>query len=311
MAVNCLNAASGENWLALNGDSADIMPQLPAESVDFSIYSIPFLNMFTYSDSVADLGNCADEDEFFEQYGFMLREKLRLTKPGRLTAVHCSDLPSRKWSDGFIGTKPFSDRITDAHLARGWRFLCRVTIWRDPRTEMLRTKALNLLHKQILKDSTCSWPGLADYLLVFRKPGENAAPVGHRPTDFHVDRWQKWASPVWFDINQTDTLNNKASAARWIGDPVNLDKAAEADDERHVCPLQLEVVNRAVMMWSNKRETVLSPFTGVGTEGVVSVRRGRKFIGSELKPTYWEQSCRALAAAEANSRGLFDEMDAA
>lgn len=303
--VECLSAASGANWVAYNGDSCAVLPQMPAESIDFSIYSPPFGDLFVYSESANDLGNCSSDDEFIDHYSFIIREKLRVTKPGRLTAVHCSDLPTRKWKDGYIGTRPFSDQITGAHIRAGWHFVRRVTIWRDPVVEMTRTKALHLLHKQILKDSTCSWPGTPDYLLLFRKPGENAVPVGHRPDDFPVDLWQKWASPVWFDINQTDVLNNKASAARWIGDPISLDAASEDADERHLCPLQLPLIERAQIMWSNPGEVVLSPFMGIGSEGVVAMRRGRRFVGVELKPSYFRQACQALEASERNATDLF------
>ena len=304
--VDCLNSASGRRWTAINGDSALVLPQLPDGSVDFSIYSPPFSDLFVYSDSLNDLGNNASDADFFEQYGFVIREKLRLTKPGRLSAVHCSDLPTRKWKDGYIGTKPFSDQITDAHLRAGWHFLRRVTIWRDPVVEMTRTKALSLLHKQILKDSTCSWPGSPDYVLLFRRPGDNLQSVGHRAKEFPVEMWQRWASPVWMDINQTDTLNNKASADRWIGDPINLSAAREAADEKHLCPLQLGLIERALTMWSNPGEVVLSPFMGIGSEGVVAMRRGRKFLGVELKPSYWRQACRALEAAERSAVDLMN-----
>ena len=302
--VDCLSSAAGKRWSAYNGDSGMVLPQLPDGCVDFSIYSPPFGDLFVYSDSANDLGNNASDEDFFEQYGFIIREKLRLTKPGRLTAVHCSDLPTRKWKDGYIGTKPFSDQITQAHLDAGWRFVRRVTIWRDPVVEMTRTKALSLLHKQILKDSTCSWPGTPDYLLLFRKPGDNAEAVGHKPADFPVELWQKWASPVWMDINQTDVLNNKASADRWIGDPINLSDAREDADERHLCPLQLQLIERALTMWSNPRDVVLSPFMGIGSEGVVAMRRGRRFLGVELKGSYFHQACRALEAAERSSVDL-------
>lgn len=303
--ILCLNSDHGKNWTALNGDSCDVLPQLPAASVGFSVYSPPFGDLFVYSESANDMGNSSTDGEFFEHYKFLIREKLRVTKPGRLTAVHCSDLPSRKWKDGYIGTKPFSDDIVAAHLEAGWTFVRRVTIWRDPVVEMTRTKALHLLHKQILKDSTCSWPGTPDYLLLFRAPGENAEPVGHKPADFPVELWQKWASPVWFDINQTAVLNNRAEANKWIGDPIFLDDAREADDERHLCPLQLPLIERAMVMWSNPGDVVLSPFMGIGSEGVVSVKRGRKFIGCELKPAYWSQAVRAMKAAERDSVDLF------
>ena len=304
--VDCIDQAMGDRWALYHGDSALVLPQLPTHSIDFSIYSIPFMNLFTYSASEADLGNCKDEAEFFEQYHFIIREKLRLTKPGRISAVHCSDIPSLKWRDGYIGTKPFSDRVTEAHERAGWHFLRRVTIWKDPVVEMTRTKALNLLHKQILKDSTSSWPGSPDYLLLFRAPGHNDVPVGHMPANFRVETWQRWASPVWMDINQTDTLNNKASAARWIGDAVSLDKIAHADDERHLCPLQMGLIERAQIMWSNPGETILSPFAGMGSEGVVSMRRKRMFVGVELHDLYFANAARNLKAAAANAGDMFE-----
>jgi len=306
MDVRCLNAAEGANWKAINGDSCDVLAQLPDASIGFSVYSPPFGDLFVYSESANDIGNSANDDEFFEHYKFIIRQKLRVTKPGRMTAVHCSDLPTRKWRDGYIGTKPFSDQITAAHEEAGWQFVRRVTIWRDPVVEMTRTKALHLLHKQILKDSTCSWPGTPDYLLVFRKAGDNTEPVGHKPRDFPVDLWQKWASPVWMDINQTAVLNNKSEASKWIGDAVSLDAAREADDERHLCPLQLPLIERAVVMWSNPGDVVLSPFMGIGSEGVVAMRKGRKFFGCELKPSYWRQSVAAIEAAERSAVDLLD-----
>lgn len=311
MAVTCLNSAFGQSWAAYNGDSCDILPQLPTESVGFSVYSPPFGDLFVYSESANDMGNCSDDGEFFEHYRFLIREKLRVTKPGRLSAVHCTDLPTRKWKDGVIATKAFSDHITAAHIEEGWTFVRRITVWRDPVVEMTRTKALNLLHKQILKDSTCSWPGGADYLLVFRKPGDNPEPVGHKPKDFPVEQWQKWASPVWFDINQTDVLNNKAAAERWIGNPVSLHAAKDEADEKHLCPLQLGLIERAVVMWSNPGDVVLSPFLGIGSEGVVSLRKKRRFIGCELKPSYWRQACAALEGAETFAVDMFDLAGAA
>lgn len=305
MDVRCLNSATGDNWQAINGDSCDVLAQLPAHSVGFSVYSPPFGDLFVYSESANDIGNSANDEEFFEHYQFIIRQKLRVTKPGRLTAVHCSDLPTRKWKDGYIGTKPFSDQITTAHEEAGWHFVRRVTVWRDPVVEMTRTKALNLLHKQVLKDSTCSWPGAPDYLLIFRAPGENAEPVGHRPQNFPVEQWQKWASPVWMDISQTAVLNNKDEADKWIGHAVNLNAAREADDERHLCPLQLPLIERAITMWSNPGDIVLSPFMGIGSEGVVALNLRRKFFGCELKPSYWRQAVTALEAAHENAADLF------
>jgi hypothetical protein len=282
--IECLDSASGENWMAYNGDCVSVAEQLPDESVGFSIYSPPFQNIFVYSDSEADMGNCTSDDEFNTHFSFLIREMLRITKPGRLTAVHCSDLPSSKWKDGVIGLKDFPGDIVRLHQDAGWIFHSRICVWRDPVVEMTRTKALGLLYKQLKKDSTRSRMGMADYVLVFRKPGDNADPVGHMPENFPVSQWQKWASPVWMDINQTNTLNVRM--------------AKDNADERHLCPLQLDLIERAVTMWSNPGDVVLSPFMGIGSEGVTALKLKRKFIGIELKPSYFKHACRYLEAQE-------------
>lgn len=269
------------------------MRQLPDQSVGFSLYSVPFLSLFTYSDSECDMGNNAKDGDFMTQYGFAVREKLRLTKPGRLSAVHCSDLPTTKWKDGIIGTKAFSNMVHDVHLANGWEFCRRWTVWKDPVVEMTRTKALNLLHKQILKDSTRSWPGLADYVMLFRAPGENDEPVGHDRENFPVEQWQQWASPVWMDIRQTNTLN--------------VQQARDNADDKHICPLQLDLIERCVLMWSNPGNIVLSPFMGIGSEGVVSLKQKRRFCGIELKDSYFRVGVKNLADAAANAVDLFDQ----
>lgn len=285
-----INQVAGENYAMVHGDCVHGISDLPDESVDFSVYSPPFVDLFVYSDSAADLGNCKNDDQFFEQYGHVIRQKLRVTKPGRLTAVHCTDLPTRKFRDGVIGVKAFSDQIRQAHEDAGWIYHCRITVWRDPVVEMQRTKALGLLYKQLCKDSCMSRVGLADYVLVFRKPGENAVPVGKDRASFPVDLWQKWASPVWMDIDQTDVLNVRA--------------ARESDDERHLCPLQLPLIDRAIRLWSNPGDVVLSPFGGIGSEGFGAIRAGRKYVGFELKESYWRQAVKNLQAAEAEfSRG--------
>jgi len=289
--VRCLNDAHGDMWSAYNGDCCDVMRQLPDRSVGFSVYSPPFNSIFTYSDSECDMGNNATDAEFREHYAYAVREKLRVTKAGRLTAVHCSDIPTTKWKDGIIGTKDFSGTIHDIHLAAGWHFARRVTIWKDPVVEMTRTNALNLLHKQILKDSARSWPGLADYVMLFRAPGDNAEPVQHSPQEFPVELWEKWASPVWMDIRQTNTLN--------------VAQARENADEKHVCPLQLDLIERSLIMWSNRGDIVLSPFMGIGSEGYVSLKLKRRFVGVELKESYFNVAARNLAKAEANAADMF------
>lgn len=282
--VKCVAEQHGESFSIYLGDSVPICAQFPADCIDFSIYSPPFSNLFVYSDSIADMGNCKDDDEFFEQYGFLIQELYRLTLPGRLSAVHCSDLPLTKWKDGLIGIKDLSGRIVAAHEAAGWVLHSRITIWKSPVVEMTRTKALGLLHKQLLKDSGRSRAGMPDYLLVFRKPGDNPKPIQHSPDDFPVSQWQEWASPVWMTVDQTDVLNVQAARS---------DK-----DEKHLCPLQLDVIHRALVLWSNPGDVVLSPFAGIGSEGVESLKAGRKFIGIELKPEYFKQQVGYLEARD-------------
>ena len=289
--IHCLNSAEGATWKAVNGDCVDVVAQLPDASVGFSVYSPPFGSLFVYSDSAADMGNSATDGEFAEHYGFLVREMFRVTMPGRLSAVHCTDLPMTKWRDGEIGIKDFSGDIIRQHEAAGFILHSRVTIWKCPVVEMTRTKAHGLLYKTLKADSARSRMGMPDYLLVFRKPGENASPVSHRPEDFPVSQWQEWASPVWMTVSQTRVLNVKA--------------AREQADEKHLCPLQLDVIERALIMWSNAGDVVLSPFMGIGSEGDCSLRMGRKFIGVELKESYWRQACRNLADASRNAVDLF------
>ncbi len=288
--IRCLNSRSGDKWQAIHGDCVDVLAQLPEESIDFSVYSPPFGSLFVYSESAADMGNSTDE-EFAEHYAYMIREKFRVTKPGRLTAVHCSDLPRTKWKDGAIGIKDFSGQIIRAHEDAGWLLHGRRTIWKCPVVEMTRTKHVGLLYKQLRKDSAKSRGGMPDYLLTFVKPGENADPISHTPEDFPLEQWQEWASPVWMTVNQTKVLNVKA--------------AREANDERHLCPLQLDVIDRAVILWSNHGDVVLSPFMGIGSEGAGALKHRRKFLGVELKESYWRQACNYLAAEESQF-SLFD-----
>ncbi len=284
MAVKCLDEKHGTGFAAYRGDCVDVVRQLPDASIGFSVYSPPFGDLFIYSDSAADMGNSGNDETFFKHYEFLIAEIARVTKPGRLSAVHCSDLPFRKWKDGKIGIKDFSGMIIRAHEAHGFTLHSRVTIWRCPVVEMTRTKALGLLYKQLQKDSTKSRQGMADYLLVFRAPGENAEPVSQKPANFPVEQWQQWASPVWMDINQTNTLNVRM--------------AKENGDEKHLCPLQLDLIARAVIMWSNPGDVVLSPFMGIGSEGFVATKLERKFIGVELKASYFKIACENLASIE-------------
>jgi DNA modification methylase len=283
MALRCLNEAHGLSFAAYNADCVDLLRQLPDETVDFSVYSPPFGSLFVYSESAADMGNSTDE-EFADHYAFMVREKFRLTKPGRITAVHCSDLPMTKWKDGAVGIRDFSGDIIRIHQDAGWIMHSRRTIRKCPVTEMTRTKHVGLLYKQLKKDSAKSRGGMPDYLITFVKPGENKDPIQHTPEEFPVEQWQEWADPVWMTVDQSRVLNVKM--------------AREGSDERHLCPLQLDVIERALILWSNKGDTVLSPFMGIGSEGVCSLKLGRKFIGTELKESYWKQASRYLEAQD-------------
>lgn len=294
--IRCLNEHHGASFASYHGDCVDVLRQMPESSIDFSIYSPPFGSLFVYSESAADMGNSTDE-EFADHYAFLVREKFRLTRPGRLTAVHCSDLPMTKWKDGAVGIKDFSGDIIRIHQDAGWIMHSRRTIWKCPVVEMTRTKHVGLLYKQLIKDSAKSRGGMPDYLITFVKPGDNMAPIDHLPNDFPVEQWQEWASPVWMSVNQSNVLNVKA--------------AKEKGDERHLCPLQLDVIERALILWSRPGDVVLSPFMGIGSEGVTSLNLGRKFIGTELKESYWRQASRYLDAQDRQDDLFAREIEAA
>jgi len=287
-----LDSNQGERFAAYNADCVEFATNLPDSSLDFSVYSPPFAHLFVYSDSERDMGNVKDEAEFKTLYRHLVREKFRATKPGRLTAVHCSDIPRTKSMHGAVGLYDFPADIREVHEAEGWTYHSRVTIWKDPVVEMTRTKALGLLYKQLCTDATRSRQGMPDYLLVFRKtPADEseADKVGQDRTLFPVTQWQQWASPVWMDIQQTNVLNVKV--------------AREDKDERHLCPLQLDLIERAVRLWTNPNDVVFSPFMGIGSEGWASLKAGRRFIGTELKPAYFRQAVRNLTEMEAQSTG--------
>ena len=273
------------------GDCVQLINEVPDESVGFSIFSPPFAELYTYSDKLEDMGNSKAYTEFFESFKFLVKELYRVMWSGRNVAVHCMDLPIQKGKEGYIGLRDFSGMILRAFEDAGFIYHTRVTIWKNPVTEMQRTKALGLLHKQVKKDAAMSRVGIPDYLLVFRKPGEHSHPV---KCGINVDTWQKWASPVWNDIDYGKTLN--ASEAR--GD----------NDERHVCPLQLETIERAVSLWSNEGDTVLTPFMGIGSEVYQSILLHRKGIGFELKDSYFNVAVKNIKNAEnqINVKTLFD-----
>ncbi len=283
--MKVLDQASGDGWQLYNADCVPVVGALPDNSVHFSVYSPPFASLYTYSASERDMGNCASHDEFFAQYRYLLGEMLRVTMPGRNMSVHCMVLPTSKTRDGVIGLRDFPGEIIRSAEAAGWIFHAKVTIWKDPVQAMQRTKALGLLHKQILKDSCMSRQGIPDEVLTFRKPGENPERVGHTREEFPVDLWQKLASPIWDDINPSDTLQYAS--------------AREDEDEKHICPLQLEVIRRCVKLWSNPGDIVLSPFAGIGSEGYVALKEGRRFVGAELKCSYFKQAAKNLRGATA------------
>lgn len=289
--TNVMDQCTGERFAVYNADCVEFAASLPDNCIDFSVYSPPFAHLFVYSDSERDMGNVKDEAEFKALYSHLVREKFRITKPGRLTAVHCSDIPRTKSMHGVVGLYDFPSDIREVHEAAGWTYHSRITVWKDPVVEMQRTKALGLLYKQIQTDSTRSRQGMPDYVLVFRKtPADEAKDTERVAQDaklFPVTQWQEWASPVWMNINQTDVLNVKV--------------AREDKDERHLCPLQLDLIERAIRLWSNPGDTVFSPFTGIGSEGWGALKAGRKFIGTELKPAYFRQAVKNLTEMDAIS----------
>jgi DNA modification methylase len=284
MALNVLDQHITNSAAMYHGDSVEVLAGLPSESAHYMIYSPPFASLYTYSNSERDLGNCRSRDEFFEQYAFIARELYRILKPGRLLSFHCMNLPSTKERDGFIGIHDFRGDLIKAHQRDGFIFHSEVCIWKDPVTAMQRTKAIGLLYKQLRKDSALSRQGIPDYLVTMRKPGANDEPITKTHDSFPVHKWQYYASPVWMDINPSDTLQRES--------------AREDDDERHICPLQLQVIERGIELWTNPGDVVLSPFAGIGSEGYQAVKMGRRFVGVELKESYYRQACLNLAAAE-------------
>lgn len=277
-------AAAGADWTAHLGDCVEVVRGLEDGSIDYSIFSPPFASLYTYSNSERDMGNAKNESEFYEHFMFLIQELYRVLKPGRLLSFHCNNIPAMKERDGYIGIKDFRGDLIRMFQSAGFIYHSEVCIWKDPVTAMQRTKALGLLYKQIKKDSAMSRQGIPDYLVTMRKPGMNPDPVTKDPDTFPVDLWQRYASPVWFDINPSNTLQKES--------------AREAKDERHICPLQLDVIDRAVRLWTNPGDLVLSPFGGIGSEGFVSVQLGRRFVGAELKESYFKQMVANLERAE-------------
>jgi hypothetical protein len=284
--------AYGGAWQLMLGDSYERLAEIGDNTVGLSVYSPPFASLFTYSPSDRDLGNSATRAEFFDHYGYIIDHMLRVTMPGRVSAVHCQQVATQKARDGYVGLTDFRGDIIRAHTERGWIFHGEVTIDKDPQAQAIRTKAQSLMFVQLQRDSAMSRPALADYILMFRKPGDNPERIDN---DVSNDLWIEWARPVWYGIRESATLN--------------VTVARENEDERHICPLQLPLIERCIRLWSNIGDTICSPFAGIGSEGYEAIRLGRRFIGCELKPSYWTTAVDNLRRAEyeAGLPTLFDE----
>lgn len=302
--TKCLDQEHGTGWTLYNGDCVEVTKGLPDESVGFSVFSPPFASLYVYSNSERDMGNSSDYAEFWEHFGYLVDELYRVLKPGRLVSVHCMNYPTTKQREGQIGLMDFRGDMIRMYREAGFVYHSEVCVWKDPVVQMQRTKAIGLLHKQVKKDSCMSRQALPDYVCTFRKPGENPEPVAGEFDHFagdhsqfkntgnlSIDIWQKYASPVWMDINPSNTLQFRTARAE--------------NDERHICPLQLDVIERCLQLWSNPGDIVLSPFAGIGSEGYVSLKQERKFIGIELKDSYFRSAISNLRAAEVElSEGL-------
>jgi DNA modification methylase len=294
--MNVINQEHGENWTIYNGDCVEVSRGIPDESIDYSVFSPPYLSLYTYSNSPRDMGNTRNDDEFMTGFSFLVDEMLRVIKPGRIVSVDCMNVPMMKERDGHIGLKDFRGWIIRLFVDKGFIFHSEHCMWKDPLIEATRTKALGLMHKQLCKDSSMCRSGIPQYIVSFRKKGENKSPIAHQngldsfygenPPENGVlshERWRRYASPVWMDVNFNDTLNFRA--------------AREEDDERHICPMSLDAIGRCLTLWSNPGDVVLSPFAGVGSEGYQALMMGRKFVGIELKTSYYNQAIKNLNSA--------------
>jgi DNA modification methylase len=319
--VNVIDQVIENDFALYHADTVEVARGIPDNSIGFSVFSPPFESLYTYSNSDRDMGNSKNSGEFWNQYLFLIKEQFRAMKPGRLVAIHCMNLPTSKQNDGFIGIRDFRGEIIREYQNAGFIYHSEVVIWKDPVVAMQRTKALGLLHKTIKKDSSMSRMGIPDTMVIMRKPGVNEDPisgeftyyVGDQPAhgfkrhdwddgrqcwtvvdgsqNTSVDVWQRYASPIWMDINQSDTLNFR--------------EGRDSDDERHICPLQLDVIQRCLQLWSNPGDVVWSPFAGIGSEGYMALKAGRKFIGAELKESYFKLAIRNLEMAKQRQYDLF------
>lgn len=281
--MNVITQMINDRYAVYNADCVEVTKQIPDNSIHYTLFSPPFASLYTYSNSDRDMGNCKGDDEFVEHFKFLAKELYRVTMPGRLLSFHCMDLPLLKSKDGVIGLKDFPAILRQIFEECGFIYHSRVTIWKNPVTEMQRTKALGLLHKQIRKDSSMSRQGMPDYVITMRKPGENPEMISHTHENFPVDTWQKYASPVWMDIRQSNTLQRTSARAE--------------KDEKHICPLQLEVIQRCIELWTNPNDIVFDPFAGIGSVPYVALRMNRRGLGCELKESYYQQAKANLGAA--------------
>jgi DNA modification methylase len=319
--LNVIDQIVTDRYAVYNGDCVEVARGIPENSIHYTIFSPPFEGLYTYSDSLRDFGNSKNSKEFQDHFQYLVKEIFRITMPGRLVSFHCMDIPAMKSRDGYIGLKDFPGQLIQMFQEEGFIYHSKVTIFKDPLIEAVRTKAIGLMHKQLVKDSAMCRQGLPDYLVTMRKPGENPEPITHpegftkfigedepdapkkEPTlkdsrehrfvsmastdpvySHHV--WRRYASPVWMDINQSRTLQKTS--------------AREEKDEKHICPLQLDVIDRAIELWSNPGDTVFSPFGGIGSEGYVALEKDRKSVSIELKGSYYEQNVKNHAAAASN-----------
>ncbi|GHU77836.1 methyltransferase [Clostridia bacterium] len=295
--IGVLNQCITDNYALYHGDSCEVLQGIPDNSIHYIIFSPPFASLYTYSNSERDLGNCRNDQEFIEQFRYIVEQLYRITIPGRILSFHCMNLPTSKERDGYIGIRDFRGDLIRLFESIGWIYHSEVVIWKDPVTAMQRTKALGLLHKQLKKDSCMSRQGIPDYLVSMRKPGVNPEPVHHTNESFPVSVWQRYASPIWTDINPSDTLQYRS--------------AREENDERHIAPLQLSVIRRGLELWSNPGDSVLTPFGGIGSEAVVALEMGRRAIGIELKESYYKQMVsNCLTAVQSQkTQTIFDLLD--
>jgi len=286
-----------DRYAVYHADCVDVYGGLPDNSVHYSMFSPPFEALYAYTASSRDMGNSGSSDEFWDHYRYLIAEQFRAHMPGRDLSVHCMNLPTSKQHHGYIGIRDFRGEIIRAYEDAGFIYHSEVCIWKDPVRAMQRTKALGLLHKQIRKDSAMCRQGIPDYVVTFRKPGENPEPISNTRETFPIQRWQQYASPIWTDINPSDTLQYRS--------------AREDQDEKHICPLQLEVIRRCIRLWSREGDTIVSPFAGIGSEGYVALQEGRQFIGVELKASYYRQCVDNLRAVLREQDDLFSDVESA